>query len=265
MRKKLYILIPTLIICLLLTMTLSTYRELYSIICADPVYAEISYEKPESTNPDALNTLTLPDMPKIIDAPFIYQEDGYPNGCESVSAVMALQYLNFDITVNEFIDVYLDTADYPVVGGIGEDPNIFYLGDPRSTLGWGCFSPVIATAISRVVDYNYFTVDNSCGQTLDELCKRYIDADIPVIVWATVNMQNATDRIASWHTEDGRRIEYNTRLHCVLLVGYDRDYYYFHDPKHIGQNAKYVAYSKDKAETAYELLGMQSVAVYAKS
>ena len=265
MKKKIYIIVPAVIICLLLTMSISAYRELYDLICAQPVYAEIEYQKPGGSNPDLTGTLTLPDMPKIIDAPFIYQEDNYPNGCESVSAVMALQYLNFDISVNEFIDVYLDTADYPVVGGIGEDPNVFYLGDPRSKLGWGCFSPVIATAISRVVDYNYFTVDNSCGQTLDELCKRYIDADIPVIVWATVNMQNATDRIASWHTEDGRRIEYNTRLHCVLLVGYDRDYYYFHDPKHIGQNTKYVAYSKDKAETAYELLGMQSVAVYAKS
>ena len=27
-------------------------------------------------------------------------------------------------------------------------------------------------------------------------------------------------------TEDGKVISYNRRLHCVLLVGYDDDYYY---------------------------------------
>ncbi|MBQ3099473.1 MAG: C39 family peptidase [Clostridia bacterium] len=264
MRKKLNYIVPFVIVSAMLIASCSAYVELYNTF-TQSVFAEIEYSDPQTTSPGELTALTLPDMPKIIDAPFIYQEDRYPNGCESVSAVMALQYLSFDITVDEFIDVYLDTADVPVVGGIGEDPNIFYLGDPRSTLGWGCFSPAIATAISRVVDYNYFTVDNSCGQTLDELCKRYIDKDIPVLIWATVDMQNSQERVAYWYTEDGRRIEYNTRLHCVLLVGYDRDYYYFNDPKHIGTNTPYVAYSKDKAERAYELLGMQSVAVYAKN
>lgn len=264
MRKKLYYIVPFVIVSAMLIASCSAYVELYEKF-TNPVFAEIEYTSPQTTVPNALNTLTLPDMPKIIDVPFIYQEERYPNGCESVSAVMALQYLTFDITVDEFIDVYLDTADVPVVGGTGEDPNIYYLGDPRSKTGWGCFSSAIATAIGRIVDHNYFTVDNSYGQTLDQLCERYIDADIPVLIWATVDMQDSRDRVAYWHTEDGRKIEYNTRLHCVLLVGYDRDYYYFNDPKHTGTNTKYIAYSKDKAEKAYELLGMQSVAVYGKT
>lgn len=246
-------------------MSVSAYRELYDVICANPVFAEIEYTAPQASSPDTNDLLDTPSPPIIIDAPFIYQEDHYPNGCESVSAVMALQYLTFDISVDEFIDVYLDTADTPVVGGIGEDPNIFYLGDPRSRLGWGCYSPAIATAIGRVVDPNYFIVDNSCGQTLDQLCKRYIDSDIPVIIWATVDMRDAEGDFAYWFTEDGREIQYNRSLHCILLVGYDDDYYYFNDPKHIGTNTKYIAYSKAKAEKAYELLGMQSIAVYAKN
>lgn len=42
------------------------------------------------------------EIPGVIDAPFIDQRDKYPTGCESVTAVMALQYAGVDITVEEF-------------------------------------------------------------------------------------------------------------------------------------------------------------------
>lgn len=86
----------------------------------------------------------------IIDAPFIYQVEDYPNGCESVSAVMALRYLGFDIDVDTFIDKYLPCGPRPAVGGIGPDPSQVYCGDPRSTSGWGCYSSVIANALNEV-------------------------------------------------------------------------------------------------------------------
>ena len=43
-----------------------------------------------------------------IEVPYIDQSVKYPTGCESVSAVMLLQYLGYDITVEEFIDRYLE-------------------------------------------------------------------------------------------------------------------------------------------------------------
>ncbi len=266
MRKYFYYITSVIIICALSLLLVLTYRELSDVMQAEPTIVELEYVTPTQTTPQIESSVSLPHPPKIIDAPYIYQDDYYPNGCESVSAVMALQYLNFDITVDEFIDYYLDTADPPVVGGIGEDPRIFYLGDPRSVYGWGCYSPVIATAIERTIGTENYVIANSYGQTLEQLCKRYINADIPVIIWATLNMSDSggDGYIARWFTEDGREIEYNRNLHCVLLVGYDDDYYYFHDPKHIGSNTKYVAYTKEKAENAYKILGMQSIAVYEK-
>ena len=39
----------------------------------------------------------------IIEAPYIDQSLRWPTGCESVSAVMLLRYLGYDITVDEFI------------------------------------------------------------------------------------------------------------------------------------------------------------------
>ena len=36
-------------------------------------------------------------MQKIISVPYIDQTEQYPTGCESISAVMMLQYLGYDI------------------------------------------------------------------------------------------------------------------------------------------------------------------------
>lgn len=242
------------------------FGELSDIITAVPVIKNIDYSYPSSEAPDPDGALTNPTPPKLIDVPYIYQDEHYPNGCESVSAVMALKYLGINITVDEFIDLYLDKAEAPTVGGIGEDPRQYYLGDPRSDYGWGCYSPVIATALHKILNSQEYTVSNSYGEPLSQLCRRYIDAGIPVIVWVTIDMQNAEgeEYIAKWTTINGREIAYNKKLHCVLLIGYDKDYYYFNDPKYIGKDTKYVAYSKDKAETAYSLLGMQSIAIYEK-
>ena len=50
---------------------------------------------------------------------------GMPNGCESVSAVMALQYIGIPITPEEFVSNYLDMGNAPS-GGIGPDPKDVY-------------------------------------------------------------------------------------------------------------------------------------------
>ena len=53
---------------------------------------------------------------KALDAPFIDQREKYPTGCESVTAVMALQYAGVDVTVEEFIDGYLPQGEAPHQG-----------------------------------------------------------------------------------------------------------------------------------------------------
>ena len=46
-------------------------------------------------------------MKKVIQAPYIDQTKQYPTGCESVSAVMLLQYLGIPVLVDDFIEKYL--------------------------------------------------------------------------------------------------------------------------------------------------------------
>lgn len=130
-------------------------------------------------------------LPFLLNVPYINQRMDYPTGCESVSAVMALQYAGVDITVDTFIDDCLDTGERPAYeDGVryGCDPWEAFPGDPRSSSGYGCFSPVIERALRRAVGTQPYTVESLNGLTLDELCGRYVQKGVPVIVWATIDM-----------------------------------------------------------------------------
>ena len=239
------------------------------IICGKaPEHTANPARATESTQAQS-ETEAPPEIPKskIIDAPYIYQIVDYPNGCESVSAVMALQYFGIDITVDEFIDNYLDMGSAPIMNGLGPDPTLVYCGDPRRKDGWGCHSSVIVNALAKFIDYDSFTVSAYRGRSLDELCRRCIDRDIPVIIWATVGMFDSSGEQywASWTTPEGKKITYNKRLHCLLLVGYDEDNYYFNDSMNISsRSTRYIGYSKATAEKAYEILGKQSIVISPK-
>ncbi|MBR6514656.1 MAG: C39 family peptidase [Clostridia bacterium] len=196
----------------------------------------------------------------FINVPYINQLEAYPNGCESVSTVMVLKWLGTEITVDEFIDKYLDMGDTPSPSkGIGPDPDKVYCGGPRSDKGWGCNSPVIVNALKKFITTDQYTVEHSYGKSLEELCDDYIDRGIPVIVWVTVGMEDSSDisNYRYWTTPEGKEISYNRRLHCMVLCGYDEENYYFNDP--MTQRLK--AYTKADSEKAYSILGMQSVVV----
>ena len=60
----------------------------------------------------------------ILDVPYIDQNVKYPTGCESVSTVMLLQYLGYKISVDEFIENYLEQDTFEQRRGeqYGPDP-----------------------------------------------------------------------------------------------------------------------------------------------
>lgn len=190
--------------------------------------------------------------------PVIAQMPKYPTGCESVSAVMALQYAGEDVTVDRFIDEYLQmSTDFYYVDGkhYGPDPFQVFIGNPRSTASYGCMAPVIENALNA-----YFgaedRVTNTTGKSLAELCSTYIDRQIPVIVWASINMI-ATYPGNTWYLPDGTEYAWPANEHCLLLVGYDEQYYYFNDP----YKGACVKYAKSLCEKPYVELGCQSLVV----
>lgn len=88
----------------------------------------------------------------LLDVPYISQKDRYPTGCESVSAVMLLNYLGYGITVDSFIADYLEIEDFEMIDGIryGPHPEKVFCGDPYSEDGMGCYAPVIVNTLNKI-------------------------------------------------------------------------------------------------------------------
>ena len=53
-----------------------------------------------------------------IQVPYIDQSVKYPTGCESVSAIMLLKFLGYDITVDEFIMDCLECRAMEIRNGV---------------------------------------------------------------------------------------------------------------------------------------------------
>lgn len=176
-------------------------------------------------------------MKKIVSAPYIDQTDRWVNGCESISAVMLLQAMGISIDPDTFIERDLPHAPYWEQGGrlYGPDPWHVYPGDPHDHTGYGCYAPCIVEALNSALVHesaaDRFEVVDESGKTAAELC-RYIDEGMPVVFWATLDFQPVPEQRDHWLLADGTDFAWKCNEHCLLLVGYDEDHYWFNDPWH---------------------------------
>ena len=198
-------------------------------------------------------TITPVGHYKIIpNVPFISQVFKYPTGCESVSTVMALNYAGINISVDTFIDDYLDKK----LSGVPFDPDFEFGGNPRSTRGYGCYAPVIKTALDKILINDTHYAKAMRGQSIESLCSDYIDKNIPVIFWATQSMA-APRKGNKWTCSNLKQIQWISPMHCLLLVGYDDTHYIFNDP--LEHALTY--YSKESVQRAYDGLFQQAVVI----
>lgn len=207
-------------------------------------------------------TVIVPKSHTIEDVPMLYQGNNYPSGCESVSSTMLLNYYGLDITTNEFIDEYLPMSDI-TYNDNGEmtapDAYSAFIGSPYSELALGCFPPVIKNAINDYLeDKDYRAVDVT-GESMKTLTSKYIANNQPVLIWATMWMQTPAVTY-EWKVKnakddspykDGDTYKWLANEHCMLLVGYDEDYYYLNDPL----NYSKTAYRKSTFEERYKQMG----------
>lgn len=216
-----------------------------TVINIEPEYSASSEE---TTSPSKL----------ISNVPAIHQFPEFPTGCESVAAVMALHYFGNQISVETFVDEYLPTSRaFYVENGMnfGPSPYEYFIGNPKSAASYGCMAPVIEKALHACIG-NSESVKNITGMSLEEICDQYIDKDVPVILWATINMLETNPR-NSWYLSDGARFTWPGNEHCMLLVGYDDTKYFFNDP----YAGKLVAYEKSLTEERFAELGSQALVI----
>ncbi len=193
----------------------------------------------------------LTDGQKLINTPIISQLPEYPTGCESISSVMALNYWGVGVTPDTFIGRYLDLGDKNSF-----NPNITFGGNPTEVDGMGCYAPVIEKAINRAIGGRYLRAETVYNLHPEELCKTYIDNNIPVILWASIDMKKAySGKLIAYN---GENIRWIAPEHCLLLVGYDAENYIFCDPLN-GNGLTY--YPKTDTANAYYALGAQAVVI----
>ncbi len=196
---------------------------------------------------------------KLISVPYISQAGEYPTGCEVVSTSMLLKYYGYDISVDEFIDDYLESSFLEKVNGklYGPNPNEAFVGDPRSVYSYGCYAPVIVNSLNKILRKEHW-VKNTTGSEFSELIENYIDKEIPVLVWTSLNLL-PTESGAEWYLrESGEKFQWISNEHCMVLVGYDKDKYYFNDPY---EGNGVVGYDKNLVEKRFKELGDQSVVI----
>ena len=200
----------------------------------------------------------------INGVPFIDQmEQGYPTGCEAVSATMVARFAGYNIDVSKIVDrmpkdtqgkrIELNSNNEEVY--IAEDPFRYFVGDPLKTSqegSYGCYSGPVITALNN----NGILCINLSGESIETIYS-YIAKGRPVIVWCTLDAKDLIEG-DTWQFPDGRG-EYKELIgeHCAVLIGYDDENVYLNDPI-AGKN---VSQPRDKFENNWVKLHSQAIII----
>lgn len=199
---------------------------------------------------------------KLINVPYLDQTCEAPTGCESVTAVMLLRYLGRQISIQEFVDEYLEKEDFKEIDGEvwGPDPYEKFAGNPYDSDSMGCYAPVICKALGKIIGDEYRVVDET-GSSIEKLVETYINHDMPVVFWATINLRDMITG-PDWRLfGSGKKFTWRSNEHCMLLVGYDKEHYIFNDP---WENNGVIRYPKELVKDRYEKQYSQAVGLIKK-
>ncbi len=197
---------------------------------------------------------------KILEVPYISQEGTLATGCELVSATMLLNYYGYNVTAEQVVDRTPKGALKQSGGGLtGPHPAELFVGDPHSSNGFGCYAPVVVSVLNSFLkESGKKRASDLTGTELETLARSHILQDRPVLVWATINMREPKPG-RRWVVEStGETFQWIAGEHCLVLVGYDRDRYYFNDPY---ESNGLISFPKALVEKRYAALGKQAVAV----
>ncbi len=188
--------------------------------------------------------------------------------CESYACTMTLQYLGFDLTINDFVENYLikKPVEYGVDGTLyGPDMDAAFAGDIY--FGYGINSPAMAKSMNIYLkeQKSNLTAHSLKGVSVEELCHKYVVNDIPVMIWATANMDepfvhktwvvNYVDENST--VEIGDEVSWQMHEHCMVLVGFDEKNYYLSD----SVAGEVSVFERTTFEDRYAKLGTQAIVV----
>jgi len=218
---------------------------------------------PATSNTEIKPTI-IPPKKYHFDMQHYCQLPEMPTGCEIVSTRAVLEYYGISVTYEDMMK-HISTAQLKSTKDgklYGKSPYQAFLGDPTKYSGFGCYPPVITEMIENY-NFDNLYVESTCNMSLDFLAKTYVTKDIPVLVWATIGM-GPSYLTSTWFVEGGngkptkQKYTWRANEHCLVLLGYDENYYYFNDPM---STAKVVKYDKSLVEKRYKEVGCNSLII----
>ena len=140
----------------------------------------------------------------LIQTPCIDQTKNWPTGCESATAVMLLNALGLPMTMQRWVDEFLECRDFSQQNGtlVGPDPRKCFAGRPDDPEGMGCWSGALAVFLNKAfaalgAPYRAEAADRADAETL----AASLAAGIPVAYWATIDARPAIPG-PDWLLED---------------------------------------------------------------
>ncbi len=202
--------------------------------------------------------LTLP--PVHLDVEPIFQDELLlPNGCESVSLAMLMQFHGIAADAYDFT---MRCVPHQEIRRIGEgrfapNPNQAYIGDPSAFgSGWYCFEdPVIEGANRYLAERGAaFSAEKISGADYVQLWYALYTGH-PAAVWLTVDYTPPRRNPNLVFTlPDGKRYRPYRNLHCLILTGMEGDRVFLSDPKR-GK----ISIPRDQFFTLYNAMGRRAV------
>jgi len=209
----------------------------------------------------------VPDSYMIENVEVIPQTD-LKAGCETYACTMLLHILGFQVDEHTIADNYLNIRyiSWDENGNMfGPDMNSAFAGSPYA--GWGVYAPSMAKSMNRYLAdqkselkaYPYKDIP------FEQLAEDYTAKGIPVMVWATTDMQEPyvfNTWTVDYVDEDaeaaiGDKVSWYMHEHCLVLIGYDEKEYYFAD-----SSAGAIShFDKELVKQRYEQLFSQCIVV----
>ncbi len=189
-------------------------------------------------------------------------------GCETYACTMLLRILGFDLDEHTFADNYLNCV-YVVTGENGDKygPDLYSAFAGTAYAGWGVYAPSMSKSMNEYLkdqksNLKAYWMENV---ELEDLCDQYVSKGVPVMIWATTNMEepyvfdtwtvNYVDENAK--TKIGDSFSWYMHEHCLVLIGYDAENYYFGD----STAGTISCFNKELVKKRYEQLFKQSIVV----
>ena len=210
---------------------------------------------------------TEPDSFMIKNVKVIPQTD-LKAGCETYACTMLLNILGFDLDEHTIADNYLNCVYvFKNDDGSAYGPDMYSAFAGTAYAGWGVYAPAMAKSMNNYLkdqksDLKAYPMENV---ELEDLVDSYVSKGVPVMIWATTNMEepyvfdtwevNYVDENAK--TKIGDTFSWYMHEHCLVLIGYDKDNYYFGD----STAGKVSCFSKELVKKRYEQMFKQSIVV----